>query len=410
MIKVSIVIPVYNCGQYIQQCINSVCNQTLDELEIICIDDGSTDQSAELIRNLADNDKRIVLFQQENQGPGPARNLGIRKAKGKYIAFLDGDDYYIDADALEKMFCACEEKKVSVCGSQRTCTKYEQEEKRPLFEEEAWGEILQYKDYQMDYFYQNYLFLRQMLIENQLYFPSYRRYQDPPFFIKALYSAERFTVSDTCLYCYRASDVYLKFDSLKTADMLKGVIESLAFAREHKLEKLFYRIAERMEYNFAAVIYNNVTADDLEQMSLLKKANYIIKGSSDCGIRPLEMILYNREAYEIKLLETVEDRSEIAIYGAGMFARLLLGFLRQKDIVKKVSNIVVSELKGNPSAIYEIPVITFQEFLQQKRGCLLVAAGGKNQIEIYRRLEESGYTDYRIIIEQFFLDLQNELS
>ena len=117
MVKVSIIIPVYNCETYLEQCIKSVFRQSIKDLEIICINDGSTDSSVEIIEQLQKEDGRIILYHQENQGAGAARNLGIRKAEGKYIAFLDADDYFLDTDALELMFYACKMNGAAVCGS-----------------------------------------------------------------------------------------------------------------------------------------------------------------------------------------------------------------------------------------------------------------------------------------------------
>ena len=88
MVKISVIIPIYNCEQYIEQCVRSVLRQTLKDLEVICVDDGSTDQSVQVLRELMRTDERIILCQQKNQGPGIARNTGMKRAEGKYIAFL----------------------------------------------------------------------------------------------------------------------------------------------------------------------------------------------------------------------------------------------------------------------------------------------------------------------------------
>ena len=186
MVKISIIIPVYNCEDYLEQCIKSVLAQSLKELEMICIDDGSTDFSAQLLQEFARKDKRIVLLCQENQGPGGARNAGIRQAKGKYIIFLDADDYYVDENALEMMFDACETQNMQVCCSMRMNVEGAGETRKELYPIEMKNKVLFYRDYQEDYFYQNYLFLRELLIQNNIFFPAYRRYQDPPFFVKAM--------------------------------------------------------------------------------------------------------------------------------------------------------------------------------------------------------------------------------
>ena len=90
---VSIIIPIYNLEKYIKHCLESVVNQTYKELEIICIDDGSTDGSAEIIKSMAENDPRIKYIYQENAGVSAARNKGLDTATGEYVMFVDGDDY-----------------------------------------------------------------------------------------------------------------------------------------------------------------------------------------------------------------------------------------------------------------------------------------------------------------------------
>lgn len=93
MIKASIILPVYNVEKYLPRCLDSLLNQTLNELEFICIDDGSTDKSLDILRRYARKDSRFIIVTQENQGSGVARNKGLQLAKGKYIAFLDPDDW-----------------------------------------------------------------------------------------------------------------------------------------------------------------------------------------------------------------------------------------------------------------------------------------------------------------------------
>ena len=91
--KVSIIVPIYNSEKYMNKCIESILNQTLTEIEIILVNDGSTDNSGKIIDNYAKKDNRIKVIHQQNSGPSVARNKGISTAKGKYIGFVDSDDY-----------------------------------------------------------------------------------------------------------------------------------------------------------------------------------------------------------------------------------------------------------------------------------------------------------------------------
>ena len=100
--KVSVIIPVYNTAEFLRQCLDSIVNQTLQDIEIICVDDGSTDASLDILHEYASNDSRITILTQQNKGGGAARNAGIQIAHGEYLAFFDSDDFF-DLRLLEKV-------------------------------------------------------------------------------------------------------------------------------------------------------------------------------------------------------------------------------------------------------------------------------------------------------------------
>lgn len=114
--KISVIIPVYNAEKYLKQCLDSVLNSTLKDIEVICVDDGSTDTSLDIIREYENNDDRIKHFCQKNQHAGVARNNGLKVAIGEYIHFLDADDW-IDTNAYEEWYKIASEQKadVAVC-------------------------------------------------------------------------------------------------------------------------------------------------------------------------------------------------------------------------------------------------------------------------------------------------------
>ena len=109
-IKVSVIIPVYNVEKYLRQNLDSVANQTLKDIEVICVDDGSTDSSFEIVKEYAEKDPRFIAVSQENGGAGAARNNGLRRARGKYLSFLDSDDFF-DERMLEEAYNKAEETK-----------------------------------------------------------------------------------------------------------------------------------------------------------------------------------------------------------------------------------------------------------------------------------------------------------
>ena len=113
---VSVIIPVYNVEKYLRQCLDSIINQTLKNIEIICVDDGSTDSSLKILQEYKEKDNRFVILTQKNQYAGVARNNGLKIAKGKYLSFLDSDDFF-KSTMLEEMYNKAEEdqSEVVVC-------------------------------------------------------------------------------------------------------------------------------------------------------------------------------------------------------------------------------------------------------------------------------------------------------
>ena len=100
MCDVSVIVPVYNGEKYLKKCLKSIMNQTLRDIEIICIDDGSTDDSAKILKKLSSKDNRIKIISTKNNGQGFARNLALKEVNGEFIAFVDADDW-IDKYSLE---------------------------------------------------------------------------------------------------------------------------------------------------------------------------------------------------------------------------------------------------------------------------------------------------------------------
>lgn len=118
--KISIVIPVYNVEKYLCECLDSILNQTFCDFEIICVDDGSTDRTLEILRDYKNKDERIFVLQQHHSGAAEARNNGIKLARGKYIQFLDSDDYF-EPNMLEELYNHAERYSadLTVCSSRK---------------------------------------------------------------------------------------------------------------------------------------------------------------------------------------------------------------------------------------------------------------------------------------------------
>lgn len=261
MPKISVIIPVYNVEKYLPACLDSVVNQTLRDIEIICINDGSPDNSLSILQDYASKDERIVLIDKQNEGVGKARNDGIRAAGGEFIAFMDSDDYYPAPDVLEKLYTAAKKNNVKIAGGYRV--KFTEngtitEERYPISDGglafSANG-VTDYNDYQFDYGFTLYIFEREMLIANNIVFPPYKRFQDPPFFVRAMIAAGRFYACDFPCYRYRLLPMASKYNIRSTLDYLHGLTDNLNVSRDNNLAKLHYLTAQRLnkEGSFMAI-------------------------------------------------------------------------------------------------------------------------------------------------------------
>lgn len=117
MPEISVIVPVYNCEKYLEKCINSILSQTFDDLELILINDGSSDNSGKICDEFKEKDSRVKIVHQKNMGVSVARNVGLDVSEGKYIGFIDGDDY-IESDMYEFLYNNIKknEAEVAICG------------------------------------------------------------------------------------------------------------------------------------------------------------------------------------------------------------------------------------------------------------------------------------------------------
>lgn len=216
-IKVSVVIPVYNAADYLEQCLDSVVGQTLREIEILCVDDGSTDASGSILEAYRERDGRLQIFHQENRYAGCARNLGLAHAVGKYVVFWDADDFF-ELAALEKLYKKCEEDQaeICVCGAKRmdneTGVIYESGVyvvKKMLPQECPFSkkEISQYIFNFTTGVPWNKMYLREFVQRHGLEFQALRQANDVYFSTVSLFLAEKITVFPEPLMTYRMNNV-----------------------------------------------------------------------------------------------------------------------------------------------------------------------------------------------------------
>jgi Glycosyltransferases involved in cell wall biogenesis len=260
--KISVVMPVYNAERHLETSIKSVLAQTEKDIELICINDGSTDSTFSILKRLSEENPKIIMINQRNIGAGLSRNRGIQLSRGEYIAFLDSDDCFPDSESLFKMHSCAEEFDVQVCGGMRECEDRGSVIDSRLYAKEysshPEGTMLYYKDYQYDYHFVNYIYSSKLLKDNDIMFPSYQRYQDPPFFVKAMFAAEKYFFAPVKSYRYHLSRKKIDWNDDCVGDLIMGLTDNLIFSKERSLNKLHETTIRRIETEFNGVIANKL--------------------------------------------------------------------------------------------------------------------------------------------------------
>lgn len=282
-IRISVIIPVYNEEANLRKCLDSVFGQTLKDIQVICIDDGSTDKSLDIINEYKSKFNNLILIKQKNCGAGVARNKGLEVAEGEFICFMDADDWYPATTILKNLYIAAKSHSVNICGGSfstfsgnKVKTEYENEYVDYTF---AKNQLINYSDYQFDYGYHRFIYNNAFLRSNNIVFPPYKRYQDPPFFVKAMVSAGKFYAIKQVVYCYRKNDAKLVWTKEKLIDMLNGIKDNLLVAKNNHLAKLYYLNLSRVNKDYLNVIMQFILPENKDVLLKLFEIQNIIDES-----------------------------------------------------------------------------------------------------------------------------------
>lgn len=236
MIKVSVIIPVYNTERYLRRCLDSLVNQTLKDLEIILVDDGSTDNSLLIMKEYENKYQgKVSVLTKANGGQATARNLGIKLSRGKYIGFVDSDDY-VDHAMYETMYKAAKQNQYDMVECHY---RYLSEEENKIKEYRTRGDIRQYKN-RKDMFINvqaspcNKLFRREVLMHPGVDFPEGFIYEDTAFYIKTIpfIKKEKFVDKHFYYYFLRGGSTMNGSRSRKVGDIFPVLENILEFYKE----------------------------------------------------------------------------------------------------------------------------------------------------------------------------------
>ena len=273
--KVSVIIPVYNVENYLHQCLDSVCNQTLKEIEIICVDDGSTDSSLDILKEYAKKDNRITVIAQESLHAGVARNAGLSVAKGEYLLFLDSDDFF-ELRMLEDMYKNSKKSvDIVVCNADIFDNQTSEHRKNPWLLSSALNGYFLSSD--IDNIFSklstncwNKLFRKDFIIENNIRFQNLISCNDVYFVFAALALSKDVFVTQTEYVHYRintgkqitTNNGKTPYNILHALNAVKGLL--IKTNNRNKINKLYecsvnhfiYAIKRSTNFKFSDLIEN----------------------------------------------------------------------------------------------------------------------------------------------------------
>lgn len=207
--KISIIIPIYNAEKFLDKCLKSVIGQTLEDIEIICINDGSTDGSLTIVQKFAAQDTCIKVISQNNKGLSVSRNIGLSMAKGKYVGFLDADDY-IDSDFYAKLYQSAEQENadiaaasIELCGKDETKSIIEYD--RYIVSSDKTEKFLLLGIPEYNYVW-NKIYRLDFLTNHNLLFKENIYYEDIIFSIQVIYFSHKIVCVPQVKYHYQYNE------------------------------------------------------------------------------------------------------------------------------------------------------------------------------------------------------------
>lgn len=291
--KISIIIPIYNGEKYLSQCLESLINQTLKDIEIICVNDGSTDNSLKILEEYAKKDKRIKIINKKNAGLGAARNTGMKYANGDYIGFVDSDDW-VDRNMFKKLYIKAKSHNIDIVMCP-VCIYDDNVQKGnydysyfnlDCFNEDFNNLIFDYQKTK-DFFFRicvtayNKIYRTEFLKNIGVKFPEGIIFEDNPFFYKTFLRAKQVAIIRDFLYFYRGQRAdsiisnadFKYFDIIKSHNLTKKIILSDPHYDDLKIDLFnyvirsifnrYFQVSEKYKNNFFEIIKK-----DFENMAL----------------------------------------------------------------------------------------------------------------------------------------------
>lgn len=415
MRKVSVIVPVYNVERYIAKCLDSILAQTLEDIEIICIDDGSTDNSGMILDQYASKDERVRVRHKKNSGYGAAMNVGIAMAEGEYVGIVESDDRIAD-DMYETLYKAARDNKLDMVKSD---AYYWMEEisylnnRHAEYLEPYYNKVLQGIDRNIFFgFFMNIwtgIYRRDFLQRRNIKFHETpgASYQDNGFWLQTCIYAERAMWIDRAFYYYRQDNPEASVKSkqkmmamTREYEYIEGLLKQrgderfLPYCYTYRLIRMqgtFYRIADECKREFC----NQIASDYQKYMAYIKDNMQIDRWLSEVVKNPDEvcgrMISKKKE-----IKRRLSDCDNIIIYGAGKRADVILRGLFNEGYYHKITCFAVSE-KPIRNNLADREIVLIEDAVVVHPNALVIIAvtrGTKSYFDMAQNLHYLGITEF----------------
>lgn len=425
MPKVSVIVPIYNAEKYLEECLESICKQTLHDIEILCIDDGSADKSAQIIDRYAKMDTRIVPVHKENRGYGHTMNVGLEKAKGEYIGIVESDDW-IQGEMMQTLYESAELNQADFVKSDFYRFVHQADGKiRKIYyhltqEISYYNRVLCPSDETMTFrFIMNIwsgIYRRAFLEENRITFHETpgASFQDNGFWFKTFACAKRAFFLKSAFYMNRRDN---PLSSVHSRDKVYAACEEYDYIREWVLtlpqprKRYLYLCAEgrlrnclftleriadefkpdfyvKIKQDYETLLKTGEVAEMLLPSAWRERFNKILEAPQ----KVCEEECAERNHY-LSMLDTYQD---VLIYGAGAFGRRLYDKLCALGQKNRIAYFVVTSMDNNPAVLYDIPVVELKSLSREFKthALMIVAVKEENFKDVEQNILKEGFQHY----------------
>ena len=433
MCKVSVLVPVYNAKTYLTQCLDSLSAQTLDDIEFLCIDDGSTDGSGTILEEYASRDARFRVIHKENSGYGASMNLGLRAARGEYIGILESDDF-ADAQMFASLYAVAEKNRVEMVRSNYyTFDEANGDVFQELLQGCRYGVICSAKTdmriLQTDTYIWTAIYQKDFLRKYDIWFRETpgAAYQDVAFCMKTLACCPHMVLLRDAYVHYRVdnADASVQRRGKKKAEQFRDEFRAYwDFLRrqDDDIRRAGAAAAPNMWRIYGNNFWENTDDEDrpirawelkgefekLERAGLLREDLWPREEWEDLNCllhRTAEFIWKDRIKVQKKLFlregfyRLLESDGNVYLFGAGQIAKWLI------DIVERcgdtIAGILVSDPKKNPASVKAIPVCEMYSVpADPARDLVIIAVTPRKpevQQEIFAALVQAGYRNIIVL-------------